>query len=131
MKQPRTFSIQLIMTALIVVSFATVFHGEIASAATECGGVTTSIISCSSAKDSTGSPVVALLVVAIQILTGLIGIIAIGALVYAGILYSSASDNSQQVQQAKDIIKNTVIGLVTFAAMALALNFLIPGGLLG
>lgn len=97
--------------------------------AASCGGVETSIIDCSSANDTTGSAVVALLVTIVQILTGAIGIVAIGALIYAGVLYASASGNSSQVAKAKELIANTVIGLVLFAGMALILNYLIPGGL--
>lgn len=97
--------------------------------AASCGNVETSIIDCSSANDTTGSSVVALLVTAIQVLTGAVGIVAIGALIYAGILYSAASGNSSQVAKAKELIANTVIGLVLFAGMALLLNYLIPGGL--
>lgn len=97
--------------------------------AASCGSVETSIIDCSSANDTTGSAAVALLVTVIQILTGAIGIVAIGALVYAGILYASASGNSSQLAKAKELIANTVIGLVLFAGMALLLNYLIPGGL--
>ncbi len=97
--------------------------------AASCGSVETSIIDCSSANDTTGSAAVALLVTVIQILTGAIGIVAIGALIYAGILYASASGNSSQVAKAKELIANTVIGLVLFAGMGLLLNYLIPGGL--
>lgn len=97
--------------------------------AASCGNVETSIIDCSSANDTTGSSVVALLVTVIQILTGAVGIVAIGALIYAGILYAAASGNSSQVAKAKELIANTVIGLVLFAGMALVLNYLIPGGL--
>lgn len=97
--------------------------------AADCGGIETSVIDCSSAKDETGSPVVAILVVAIQLLTGLVGIVAIGAFIYAGIMYSSASGNASQTAKAKEIIRNTVIGLVLFAGMVLVLNWLIPGGL--
>ena len=97
--------------------------------AASCGNVETSIIDCSSANDTTGSSVVALLVTAIQVLTGAVGIVAIGAFIYAGILYAAASGNSSQVAKAKELIAKTVIGLVLFAGMALLLNYLIPGGL--
>ena len=50
-------------------------------------------------------------------------------MIYAGILYAAASGNSSQVAKAKELIANTVIGLVLFAGMALLLNYLIPGGL--
>lgn len=110
------------------VALATAIFAPSALAAS-CGSVETSIIDCSSANDTTGSAAVALLVTVIQILTGAIGIVAIGALVYAGILYASASGNSSQVAKAKELIANTVIGLVLFAGMGLLLNYLIPGGL--
>lgn len=97
--------------------------------AASCGGVETAVVDCSGTGDTTGSPVVALLALAIQILTGLVGITAIGALIYAGVLYSSASGNASQVAKAKELIANTVIGLVLFASMAILLNWLIPGGL--
>ncbi len=97
--------------------------------AASCGGVETAVIDCSGVNDTTGSPVVAVLALTIQILTGLVGITAIGALIYAGILYSSASGNASQVAKAKELIANTVVGLVLFAGMAVLLNWLIPGGL--
>ena len=62
------------------------------------------------------------------ILTAGIGIVAIGAFVYAGIMYSSASGNAEQVKKAKDIMLQTVIGLVVFAAIGIVLVWLIPGG---
>lgn len=97
--------------------------------AVDCGGVQTSVVSCGNTNDTTGSPVVSILVVVIQILTAAIGAVAIGALVYAGILYSSASGDSSRINKAKEIIRNTLIGLAAFALMGLALNYLIPGGL--
>lgn len=78
-----------------------------------------------------GGGVIDILKLVIRILTGLVGAAAIAAIVYAGILYSSAGDNSQQVSSAKDMIKNTVIGIIAFALMFLALNWLIPGGVIG
>ena len=97
--------------------------------AAECGELTTSVIDCGSVKDQTGSPVIAFLVLGIQILTGAVGVVAIGALVYAGMMYSSASGDTGQITKAKEIIRNTIIGLILFGTIALLLNFLIPGGL--
>ena len=99
------------------------------SLAASCGGVATSIIDCRSANDTTGSPVAAVLVVAIQILTALIGIVAIGAFIYAGILYSAASGVAAQVAKAKEIMANTVTGLVVFAGMGVLVAYLLPGSL--
>lgn len=97
--------------------------------AAECGEIETSVIDCGSVNDQTGSPVVAFLVLGIQILTGAVGVVAIAALVYAGMMYSSASGDASQVAKAKEIIRNTIIGLVLFGAIAVIINFLVPGGL--
>jgi len=58
----------------------------------------------------------------------LVGLAAIGSMIFAGILYSSAQGNSEQVMRAKKIILNTVIGIIAFSLMYLGLNWLIPGG---
>lgn len=65
----------------------------------------------------------------IAILTGGVVIAAIAAFVWAGIMYSSAGGSSEMVKKAKDIITQTVIGLVSFAAIGLFLVWLIPGGI--
>lgn len=77
---------------------------------------------------SQNSAVLALLQWAIGILTAGVGIAAVGAFIFAGILYSSADGSAEQVKKAKGIMTNTVIGLVVFAVMALALVWIIPGG---
>jgi hypothetical protein len=109
-----------------------------ASAASSCGGVDTSIISgdaCDGASltstDSADNPVVSVLIFVMKILTGAVGVAAVGTLIYAGILYSAAGGESGQVQKAKTIIKDTVIGIVCYAGMIIILNFVIPGGVFG
>ncbi len=79
----------------------------------------------------TNTGVFKLLVWVINILTAVVGVVAVGVLVYAGIMYASAGDNSQQVSSAKDMIKNTIIGIITYALMYFAVNWLIPGGVIG
>lgn len=59
-------------------------------------------------------------------LTFAVGVPAAGGLVWAGILYASADGNAEQVKKAKDMIRNVVVGLVVFAVMALALQWLFP-----
>ena len=126
----RKYHARLLTLAIgAAMACAVVLVASPAVIAADCGGIETALIDCTSANDTTGSPVVAILVVGIQILTALIGVVAIGAFIYAGILYSSASGNASQVAKAKEIMLNTVIGLVLFAAMGLLLNYLIPGGL--
>jgi exonuclease III len=106
--------------------------------AASCGDAETSIISCDAAKsgteaakDSANNPIIAVLTFVMQILTGAVGIAAVGALIYAGILYSAAGGEAGQVQKAKTLIKDTVIGIICYAGMILILNFVIPGGVFG
>jgi len=110
-------------------------HGGIKPSDTEavdgCGGAQTSIIKCD-ADNSGGletNGVWALLLMAINILTAGIGIAAIGGVVYGSILYTTAGDNEAQVKQAKETIRNVVIGVVAYVAMFALLQFIIPGGI--
>ena len=101
-----------------------------AGTGSDCGGVDTAIIKC----DSTGTglesnAVWKLLIIAINILSAGVGILAVGGIIYASILYTTAEDKQDQINKAKDIIQNVVIGLVAYALMWAGLNFLIPGGL--
>ena len=82
----------------------------------------------SAGNTSKDSAVLALLQWVIGILTAGVGVAAVAAFIFAGITYASADGSAEQVKKAKNIMQNTVIGLVTFAVMALALQFIIPGG---
>lgn len=101
-----------------------------AAAAGKCGDVDTAIISC----NETGgggieqSGLMGLLRIVINIMAISVGVLAVGALVYAGILYASARDSQEQVQKAKDMMRNTIIGIVLFAGMYSIVQFLVPGG---
>ena len=101
------------------------------SSAQCCGGVNTAIISCTETGggSTTDSGLWGILIIAINILTAGVGIAAIGGIVYGAILYTSAGGSQEQVKKAMGIITNVVIGIVAYAVMFSALNFLIPGGL--
>ncbi len=97
-----------------------------------CGNVKTSILSCpqtGKGDDVQNSGVWGILLIVLNIMTAGVGILGVGGIVYGAVLYASAADDASQVSQAKDIIKNVVIGLIAFLAMYLLLNFLIPGGI--
>lgn len=81
--------------------------------------------------DPSKSGIFQLLIWIMRIMTGVVGIAAIGALVYAGILYGSSSGQSAQITKAKTIITDVVIGLVAYGFMFIILNWLIPGGIFG
>lgn len=129
MKYVRRNHVLFMAMGLMVASFFAALIFTYGAQAADCVGVQTSVVDCDAANDTTGSPVVAILVIVIRILTAVIGVVAVGGLVYAGILYASASGDSSQINKAKEIIRNIVIGLIAFALMAGALNWLIPGGL--
>ena len=96
----------------------------------DCGDVETAIIKCD-AKNSGGvtdNGIWALLLIAINIMTAGVGVLAVGGIVYGSILYTTAEDKADQVKKATDIITNVIIGLVAFALMWAGLNFLVPGG---
>jgi hypothetical protein len=98
----------------------------------KCAGVETSIIACTqgaNADSAKKSGIWGVLIIALNILTAGVGIVAVGGVVYAAILYSSASDRAEQVKHAKDILQNIAIGIGLYAGMYLFLNFLVPGGI--
>tara|TARA_Y100001936_G_scaffold234591_1_gene261844 strand:+ start:1495 stop:1893 length:399 start_codon:yes stop_codon:yes gene_type:complete len=118
----------LLMTGLVFVAAQPSYAQE------SCGGVDTAIISCS--EDGTGDDVEntglwAVLKIAIGIMTGLVGVAALGGLVYGAVLYTSAGPNMEQVKKARGIFTNVVIGVVAYGLMVVGLNFLIPGGVFG
>lgn len=86
---------------------------------------------CSSADNGTltQSGIWKILLLVLNIMVAGVGIVAVGALGFAGFLYASAADDQNKIKQAKDMIRNTVIGIVAFGLMYVALNFLIPGGI--
>jgi hypothetical protein len=102
--------------------------------APSCSVLPQSICNSSTTADSNDiskSSVVQILVWVLRIMTGAVGIAAIGALVFAGITYSAAGNNSAQVTKAKTIITDTAIGLIMYGLMFIILNWLIPGGIFG
>ena len=127
---------QTIVNGVIAAVVAT-FVGAVTNVpvyAASCGGATTSIISCSQgagggSTTGTDTGVWGLLLVALNIMTAGVGIAAVGGVVYASILYASSSDSAEQTKKAKDIIRNVAIGIIAYAAMYLALNYIIPGGI--
>ena len=96
------------------------------SAHAACGGTETSLIDCGGGSGDNG--IWGLLLIALNVMTAGVGVLAVGGIVYGAILYTTAEDKADQIKKATDIITNVVIGLVAFALMWAGLNFLIPGG---
>ncbi len=91
----------------------------------DCGQAKTTVINCSAGTDNA---IWSLLIIVLNILTGGVGIAAVGGIVYASILYASAADNASQVTKAKDMIRDIVIGIIAYALMYSLLQYLVPGG---
>lgn len=98
-----------------------------------CGGVKTSLIPCASTGGETSnveeSAVWQVLVFILNIVTGIVGVVAVGGIVYGAMMYASAQDNASQVQEAVGIIRNVIIGIVMYLGMFALLQYLIPGGI--
>ena len=82
-------------------------------------------------KDVSQSGIFLVLLWVLRIMTGAVGVVAVGALTYAAILYAGSGSKNEQVVKAKTIITDTVIGIVAYGLMFFILNWLIPGGVFG
>lgn len=93
-------------------------------------GFSTNILPCNNEedKDLVDSDIWKVLLLIINVLTAGVGILAVGGVIYASILYASAGGSTDQVKKAKEIIVNIIIGIVAYALMYSFLNFIIPGG---
>lgn len=98
------------------------------AAGTECGDTKTQLIGCD-AQTGVGS-INALISIAVSVMTVVIGIVAVGGIGYAAILYASARDDKGQVTQALTIIRNIVIGLLLYGFTIAIINWLVPGGVI-
>ncbi|MFA6994813.1 MAG: hypothetical protein WC249_00140 [Patescibacteria group bacterium] len=56
----------------------------------------------------------------VGIILSFIGVLFLGLMIYAGIMWMMAQGNEQQITKAKDLITNSIIGLIiVFAAYAI------------
>lgn len=142
---------QTILLFALMMGFSGLFISP-AVYAGNCGGVDTSIINCDETgvgtcsdgstpvdkKCTTGNYIApkaestglwGILILIINILTAGIGIVAVGGIIYASMLYAASGGDAGQVKESKTIIFNIVVGIVAYALMFSFLNFIIPGGL--
>ncbi|MDO4870549.1 MAG: pilin [Candidatus Saccharibacteria bacterium] len=94
------------------------------SAGKSCGGTSTALIEC----DGNENGLVALIKMVVNILYAMVGVIAIIMIMAAGVVYATAGENANQINTAKTMIRNTVIGILLYVFMTIILNFLVPGG---
>lgn len=64
----------------------------------------------------------------IELLSGIIGLIASISLIAGGIQYSAAGGDPQKISAAKNRISKTILALVAYMFLAAFLQFIVPGG---
>jgi len=66
----------------------------------------------------------------VNIVSGLIGVAVVLNIVVAGIQFSTAADNPNKVQSAKQKVTNSIIALIAYAFLVAFLQWIVPGGVL-
>jgi hypothetical protein len=67
--------------------------------------------------------------VILNVMSGLVAVLAVIMLIVAGIQYSASNGDPSGVKAAKDKIVNVIIGLIAYVFLFSFLQWLIPGGL--
>ena len=124
--------------SLLMAFGATVFISMPAYAAptdtnggSSCGDTKTQLVACDPGTKTGIGAISDLIRMAISVLTVLIGVVAVGGIAYAAIIYATARDNQSQIGQAQTLLRNIVIGLVLYGFTIAIINWLIPGGVIG
>lgn len=65
---------------------------------------------------------------AIALLSGLVGLVVAGSIIFGGIEYSSSQGDPQKAAKAKSRITNAIFALIAYLFLWAFLQFLIPGG---
>jgi len=124
----------IVLAGYALIAFIGTTFATSATVNAACGGVETAIINCTASEDPKTveeSGVWQILIIAINILTGLVGVAALAGVVYGAVLYTSAGGNMEQTKKGMQIIGNVAIGIIAYALMYFGLNFLVPGGVIG
>lgn len=81
------------------------------------------------ANDPNGGGIWCIINIVLTVLTfGVVTLATLG-LIISGAQYITSADNPERMAKAKNRIINVVIGLVAYAVMWAALNWLLPGGI--
>jgi F0F1-type ATP synthase membrane subunit c/vacuolar-type H+-ATPase subunit K len=76
------------------------------------------------------NPIIKYIRTIVNFLSAGVGIVITGSIIYAGIQYGYAGNNSTTISAAKKRIQDTLIALLAFFFIYAFLNWIIPGGLL-
>lgn len=127
----------MMMSALAILGsfgLASLGTNEMAYAAKECGvdSPTTSKVDTKldlGCNGANANPIIDLTFALIRLLSAGVGIFAIISVIYAGIRYTTAGGNPEQVSEAKNRIQNTIIGLILYIFIFALVQYLVPGGI--
>jgi hypothetical protein len=75
-----------------------------------------------------GNAIFIFVVGVLKVISALAGLATVGGFAWGGLLYITARANAGQVENAKNVMINSAIGLLLFIFMYAILQFLIPGG---
>lgn len=75
-----------------------------------------------------GNPIVQDLNIAVDALSGVVGIVVVAMIITGGIQYSTAGNNPSALTAAKQRITNALVAMVAFILIFAFLQWLIPGG---
>lgn len=115
--------------ALAVPAPASVFAAAEAKPKLTCTVLPKTFCDQATQPDSTtGGGILNLLTWIINIVTSIVGIAAVAAFIWAGVLYSSAGGSSESIVKAKKVMSNTAIGIAAYAVMYFVTMWLVPGG---
>jgi hypothetical protein len=103
--------------------------GNIIATQTHCGEATVNILACGTEQNGQAAPILNnVLRIVVSVLTILVGIAAVGGLAWASVLYAKAGDNQGNVTEAKELIRNIIIGILAYGFMIAIIIWLVPGG---
>lgn len=64
----------------------------------------------------------------VNFLSGAVGVVVAGSIIFAGIQYSLAGDNSSKITAARDRIIRSIVAFTIFLLIYAFLQWIIPGG---
>lgn len=119
-------------TIIAIAFLAAVVCGSILStgqvfAETECAGAKTSVIACGEATGQ--AAIIEIVKMVVKIMTTGVGVLAVGAVIFGAILYTTSEGSPDKLSKARTVWTNTIIGLLLFAFMVAITNFFVPGGI--
>lgn len=72
---------------------------------------------------------VAYVLLAINVLSAVMGVIVVIMIAYGGVQYTMAKDNPQQITEAREKIRNAVLAFLAYLFMFSFLQWVVPGGI--